>query len=282
MMRVRRLLLAMALVTLVAAVPVASASAAASPPQPGRFTPMMGHGRRVTFTPVSPDLVRPRATNQTSTVWGGWMDLADSNVKLYDVASQFNVPSSTCPRSGAVAYFWVGLDGWTDGTVEQAGIAVQCNGTTPEYYDWYEMYPNKPVAEFVVSRGDTVVASVSYDSANSRYYLEVDDKTNPNANFNVNLPCPSGPCNRSSAEVVAEDPGGGAAKGYYLANFRNVDFSETQVISNNGTIGGLVGNSLWSANEITMEYPGSTVMVQPGARSGSDGNAFIDTYKSDG
>src|SRR5579863_6488232 len=104
-MRVKRLFLAMALVTLVAAVPVASASAAARPPQPGRFTAFTGHGRRVTLTPVSPDLVRPRATNQTSAVWGGWMDLADSNVKLYDVASKFNVPSSTCPRSGAVAYF---------------------------------------------------------------------------------------------------------------------------------------------------------------------------------
>jgi hypothetical protein len=280
-MRVKRLLLAVALITLIAGVPVASASAAAGP-QPGRFTTFMGHGRRVTFTPVSPDLVRPRATSLTSQIWGGWMDLANTNVELYDVAAQFNVPATTCQRSGAVAAVWVGLDGWTDGTVEQAGIGVQCNGTTPEYYDWYEMYPNDPVAEFYVSPGNTVIASVSYNSTNGKYYLEINDKSNPNANFSVAESCPSGhTCDKSSAEVVSEDPGGGAAHGVYLADFHDVDFSNCEVISRDGTIGSLEGNSIWSANEITMEYPGSTVMVQPGSRTNSY-TAFDDTYKSDG
>jgi hypothetical protein len=238
---------------------------------------------------MRPPSVRPFYTNKTSKIWSGWMDLANTNVELYSVAAQFKVPTTTCTAAGAAASFWVGLDGWGNSTVEQAGVDAYCDiklpsgGYAPHYYDWYEMYPNNTVAEFYVSPGDTIDASVSYNPNDNKYYLQIDDTTHPGDNFSASAYCPGGyTCHKASAEVIAEDPGGGAPNGVNLANFGTVNFGSIQVISRNGTIGTLEGNNIWSANKITMEYPGTTVMAQPSDRTGSTNNAFSDTYKSAG
>lgn len=237
----------------------------------------------VHLRPPRSDPLPPRATSRTSQVWAGWMDLADANVQLYDVSAQFKVPTTSCPAAGAIAAFWVGLDGWTDNTVEQAGVDAYCvvstpSGYVPEYFDWYEMYPSNTVSEFYVSPGDTIDVSVSYDSGNGKYYLDVNDKTHPGANFSAPESCPARhTCNKSSAEVIAEDAGGGVAKGFNLADFHTVGYSAAEVISRSGTIGDLFGNSMWSANQITMKY-GSTVLAQPSARN-STNNGFSVAWK---
>jgi hypothetical protein len=242
--------------------------------------------RAATVVPSSASPV-PNATSRTSHVWAGWMDLANKGVQFQSVAARFTVPKVTCTAKGEEVDFWVGLDGWTDRTVEQAGVDAFCDihtgsGYKPEYTDWYEMFPHLPVTEHRVSPGDTIVVSVSHNSSGRTYLLEVDDRTHPANGFNISASCPSGhTCLNNSAEVIAEDPGGGPPKHVFLPNFGTVHFSEVQVISRSGTIGSLGGNSLWSANEITMEYPGKTVMAKPSARTSRD-TAFSVTYHSKG
>lgn len=59
----------------------------------------------------------------------------------------------------------MGLDGLTDGTVEQDGILAACAGTRPVYAAWYEMFPRPPVYKHITVRpGSSIVASVFYDS----------------------------------------------------------------------------------------------------------------------
>jgi len=62
--------------------------------------------------------------------------------------------------------FWVGLSG--TGTIAQLGTAANCNGTTPYYYSWWEMYPaaGVPVSN-VTEPGDHMHASVVYDGDNN-------------------------------------------------------------------------------------------------------------------
>jgi len=62
--------------------------------------------------------------------------------------------------------FWVGLSG--TGTIAQLGTAANCNGTTPDYYSWWEMYPaaGVPVSN-VTEPGDHMHASVVYDGDNN-------------------------------------------------------------------------------------------------------------------
>jgi hypothetical protein len=231
-----------------------------------------------------PDLsnptVMPDYTSSTSPHWSGWYDQADANVHLRFVAADMFVPTVTCSDSSQYAYFWVGLDGVKDTPVEQTGIAVFCTGTTAYYYSFWEMYPGGLVIGGQVSPGDDIEMSVYYNASFSDFSLSLTDLANSNANISAVQFCPSGQtCPRTSAEVIAEDPGAGPP-GLQLADFHEMGFAGITVTSQDGTHGTLEGNSLWSANMLTMAYNG-TVMAQPGPRT--DGStAFADTWQNAG
>jgi Peptidase A4 family len=274
-MKLRFPLIVIALAALSIGMPAVSASGAVRSAVPGPV-PVSSPG--VASTPL--------VSSFTSPNWAGWMDLAAKDAQVYKVTAQFDVPTTSCPAAKAASYFWVGLDGWTDKTVEQAGTAAYCNqksgsGYKAEYFDWYEMYPNKPVSEFFVDPGDKIIATVSYDSATGKYILQVTDKSRSGSNFRVVRPCPSGStCDKASAEVITEDPGGGPADGQYLANFHSVTFSHIVVTSGNGTVGGLGTNSQWTTDKVLMEYQ-SKLMAKPSERNTAL-TGFTVTYKSKG
>jgi hypothetical protein len=272
-MKLRILFTAIALAALSAAAPAVSASAAVRATHP-----------RAGADHQYPAALSPGGSPLTSTVWSGWLDDAHKNVQLYSVTSTFRVPRTTCPVKHAIAYLWVGLDGATDDTVEQDGIAAYCirsGGHSPEYYDWYEMFPKDPVAKHLVHTGDTIVATVSYDPRNHKYRLKVVDKTHPGADFSVSKLCNRGTtCHRSTAEIIAEDPGGGVVNGHFLADFHRVGFSHVRVVSRNGKVGSLRSNKDWTAFEIIMKYKGK-VMAVPSARRSGD-TAFSIAFKNKG
>jgi hypothetical protein len=274
-MKLRFTLVVIALAALFTGMPAASASGSLPP-------------AGATGVPDSPPAVisPPLVTTLTSPNWSGWMDLAATSAQLYKVTAQFAVPTTSCPAAKAASYFWVGLDGWTDQTVEQAGVGAYCiihsgSGYKPEYFDWYEMYPNKPVQKFTVDPGDIIVATVSYDAATSKYTLQVADKTRAAADFKLTKPCPSGStCDKASAEIISEDPGGGPASGQLLANFHKVTFSHVLVRSASGKVGALGSNSQWTADKIVMEYQ-SKIMANTSPRNATL-NGFTVTFVSKG
>ncbi len=249
-----------------AAAPSAAASATAPDPLPGN--------------------VIPDATQDHSAYWSGWIDDADSSVALRFVTATFKVPTVTCTSADSQVSFWVGLNGFGSSTVEQTGVAAVCgpgpDGPIPEYVSWYERYPDGVNVKAQVSPGDLIKVSVYFDSSTGNYDMALTDSDDSSADISVAKPCPSGhSCTNNSAEVIVEDPGGSPANGNILAKFSTVNFSNVAVTSRDGTHGTLEGNSLWSAHEMTMEYPGSTLMAQPSARQ--DGaTAFSDTWHSAG
>ncbi len=241
---------------------------------------------------TDPDV--PDARDSNSPTWSGWTDVGNKNVQLRYVTANFVVPTVTCSSPDQQVSFWVGLDGLNGSalpvsvnkTVEQAGVAVVCNistpsGTEPSYYSFWEMYApgsgHGPHVTEGVSPGDTIAVSVYYSSTTGDYHLALNDSNTATVNFNKTETCPSGnTCHNATAEVIAEDPGGGTAQSIDLAKFGTIKFSEVAVTSRDGTTGTLAGNSLWSANKLTMAVR-STVLAQPSARTDSN-TAFTDTW----
>ena len=72
---------------------------------------------------------------------------------------------------------WVGIDGFSSSTVEQTGSSADCDGSSVDYYAWYEMYPaNVVVINKTVEPGDSFTGTVTHTSGTS-YKLTLTDNT---------------------------------------------------------------------------------------------------------
>ncbi len=157
-----------------------------------------------------------------STNWSGY---AANGSTYTSVSASWVEPTGHCSSGRQYSSFWVGLDGFNSSTVEQTGSEVDCNGSTPVYYSWYEMYPAFPVNfSNTVRPGDHFTGSVTYNGSNS-FTLKLSDTTQGwSHTVNATL---SGAA-RSSAEVIAEAPS--SVSGVLpLANFGTVNFSGSTV-----------------------------------------------------
>jgi hypothetical protein len=149
---------------------------------------------------------------QGSATWSGYV--VAPRTALTNVAASWKVPAVVCRKTTApeAAVFWVGLDGWSDRTVEQAGVEAYCSGTTPVYTAWWEMFPSNPITQlFSVRPGDQISASVAYRS--SVFTITVTDLTLRRTST-IKARCATTTCKRSSAEWIAESPTYGAQIAY--------------------------------------------------------------------
>ena len=185
-------------------------------------------------------------------------------------------PSAACPsRKAQYSSFWVGIDGYNSGTVEQTGTDADCNGrNNPVYYAWYEMYPNPPVnLSMTITPGDTISAEVS--ASGNTFTLTIKDVTT-GASFTSSQALSSAA--KSSAEWVAEAPSSCIVQCQVLplANFGTVNFSGSYTTGNGHT--GSINDSAWSNDEIVMVTNGGRVKAQPSALS-LDGTSFSVAWK---
>ena len=116
---------------------------------------------------------------------------------------------------------WVGLDGFSNSTVEQDGTLAFCQGGTATYYTWWEMYPTNDIqlVGSSVAPGDKIVTSVKFAGGN--YTLKVTDSTHPANSFTAGRAVRHRPvtCANASAEWIAETVG--TLRGYAaVAEFR--------------------------------------------------------------
>jgi Peptidase A4 family len=142
--------------------------------------------------------------NQTSsTNWSGYAATGSAG-QFNSVSSSWTEPAADCTGSDdEYAAFWVGLDGYNSGSVEQTGTDSDCDGTTPDYYGWYEMYPADPVYfSNPVAPGDSMSASVTF-SGTETYTLVLTDSTQ---DWTQTITENESGLSRSSAEVITEAP----------------------------------------------------------------------------
>jgi hypothetical protein len=209
---------------------------------------------------VSPSLKHSSAkaangsvTGVQSVNWSGFADAESSTTqRVTYVSGHWTLPAVRCPtrpyqNSDAFIADWVGLDGVTNGTVEQLGSAAQCFEGVTYYYIWYEMYPNATVQEGTTAcindnvdcpqPGDQISASVKVtpgSSGNNNYTLTMHDYTTAGNNFSVTQSCAATTCLDSSGEWVVERPATLASFGIQilpLADYRFTTFERGDLVA---------------------------------------------------
>jgi len=184
--------------------------------------------------------------------WSGYADSESASSTISYVSGDWTMPAVHCPpapyqNQDAFLANWVGIDGFTNGTVEQLGTAAQCFEGVTYYYVWYEMYPAGTVEEGTAAcinnnvncpePGDRVSASVSVASAGSgenNYTLKLIDHTRPQESFSVTQQCAASTCADASGEWIVERPAVLPAFGVQilpLADFGKTSFSSGDVVS---------------------------------------------------
>jgi hypothetical protein len=96
-------------------------------------------GLIMSTAPGASATVRP--AGEPSTNWSGYVDTNSGGHTYSEVSGNWTEPTATCTSTNSDAAFWVGLDGFTSATVEQAGTLAVCGDGTASYYTWWEMYP---------------------------------------------------------------------------------------------------------------------------------------------
>jgi Peptidase A4 family len=212
--------------------------------------------------------------------WSGYVALPETGAtKTFKyVQGSYSVPSVNCSVTNyAFSYHWVGLDGWTDGTVEQDGVGSFCVSGSPVYFAWYEMFPAGPTDEFSVNPGDAITSSVTYDGSGN-YTMELVDQTSGQS-FDVGTTCAS-TCDNSSAEVITEGYTSAPYNG--TADFGEEHYDTAQVENAAGRLGGLT-NTKWSTIE-SIALGGTTgdIDTEPGPLfKATDESAFAVTWEQE-
>lgn len=136
----------------------------------------------------------------------GYVDTNSAGNTYQEVSANWTQPAITCGASDTIAAFWVGIDGYTSPTVEQAGTEAVCESGKATYYSWWEMYPGAPeVVGTTVKSGDKIAASVT--KSGSKYTLAVTDATHTADSFTVTQTCAPTSCVDTSAEWIEEPSG---------------------------------------------------------------------------
>src|SRR3989454_8549240 len=211
-----------------------------------------------------------------STNWSGYaVTGASGSVSIAKGSWVVPAIQGSCTVTAQYSSFWVGIDGFNSGTVEQTGTDSDCQNGASTYYAWFEFYPHPSflINGMTITPGDHMTAQASFSG---RSFTVTITDTTTGASFSTSARVTS--AQRSSAEWIAEAPSssGGVLP---LADFGTVSFSScTATVS--GTPG-TIGSFGAAVQQITMVSTSGAVKAQPSALSGS-GDSFSVTWKSSG
>jgi len=211
-------------------------------------------GRMKRPTGALPRTVKNQAS---STNWSGYAATGSAG-QFNSVSASWTEPAANCTGSDAeYAAFWVGLDGYNSGSVEQTGTDSDCNGSSPDYYGWYEMYPANPVYfSNPVSPGDSISASVTF-SGTETYTLVLTDSTQ---GWTQTITQNESGLSRSSAEVITEAPSSSSGV-LPLADFGTINYGGSSVngssMSDQNPTGIIIVDSSGTQQDTTSSMDGS-------------------------
>jgi len=245
-------------------------------------SPATGHAGPVHVIPGRPMIgsarpgpaIQPDASGRTLNVikssnWSGYAAHLPRKHVYHSVSASWVQPRARCAASTGdeFASFWVGLDGYNSTSVEQIGTDSDCDGTTPTYYGWFEMFPAASVVfQNPVLAGDHMSASVTFSGV-EKYTLVLTDATR---HWTRTIVRRNASLARSSAEVITEAPSSGATGAVLpLADFGTVRFSLIRV-------NGLVLNKE-TPSRIVM-YDSSGLPEDSTSLLGNAGGAFSNTW----
>jgi hypothetical protein len=200
--------------------------------------------------------------------WAGYVDVAGGVRKFSSVSGTCRVPKASCGTATTEESTWVGIDGQTNETVEQAGTYSDCQDGEPSYWAFYELWGYGslkddglallPASSDPVAPGDVVSATVSLSTG--KWVFRVRDVTagwHSSVPIAQRVPAPA----QESAEWVVEAPQICQPKCYTaLTRLSPVTFSDAAAIESgvSGTI------STWPTLALALES-GEVPLDQIGA-----------------
>jgi len=214
------------------------------------FHKYMSSHRPIVRSNAVPLVASGGATELGSFNWSGFADVEGGANTVSSVTGQWVIPYVQCPSGNyryqdAIIANWVGIDGFTSGTVEQLGSATQCFEGVTYYYVWYEMFPNGTVVEGTPAcinnnvdcpkPGDLISASVTV-AAGGNYTLSLTDFNRPQESFSVKAACDPSVCVDSSGEWIVERAAYPLPFGFQFISL--VDFFQTGFFNGALTSGG--------------------------------------------
>ncbi len=146
--------------------------------------------------------------------WGGVVVLASSlgyspaepvNTVYGQWTQPYVYPLANPPAGPQTVGFWVGIDGFNNGQVLQAGTAVTVNGNNVQHWAWTEWWTNPAVQikNFTVAPGDTITCLVCAPQSNHGFVSMMNERTQQAVSVGVNPP-PGVTSIGASAEWIVE------------------------------------------------------------------------------
>ena len=167
------------------------------------------------------------------------------------VSGVWIVPTLSSSTINTYSSAWVGMDGYSNGTVEQIGTGHDWVNGAQDNYAWFEMFPNsmQEIIGFPVNNSDLIGAIVQY-MGNNVFQLSLFNYT---ANVFTTIPTAlttSSTAQRTSAEWIAEAPS--SSQGVLpLAHFGNILFGNCATVING--IYGPINSPYWFNDPIAMK-----------------------------
>lgn len=192
------------------------------------------------------------------------------NNAVSDVKGSWVIPILSCTSTNTYSAAWVGIDGYSDNSVEQTGTEHDCVNGSASYSVWYEMYPKPSFrVNLPVRAGDVISAEVQYVGRN--FVLTLNNVTTGQT-FSKSQ---KSNAQRQSAEWIMEAPWSGGV--LPLSNFGTIPFSNATATINGHT--GSISDSLWQNDPITMTDSSANPKATPSSLS-SGGSSFSVTWNS--
>lgn len=188
-----------------------------------------------------------------STNWSGYV--AETNLtnpatnSVTAVSASWIVPTIKPSTGKTYCAIWVGIDGYSNSTVEQIGTEHDWSSGTVQHYAWFEMYPggSYSINGFPLNSGDVISASVAYSSKNV-FTMCLSNQTQKVATTIPTQYTTSTTAKRQSAEWIIEAPYMNSI--LPLANFGTVYMANCKATIKG--ISGLINNTAWANSPIEM------------------------------
>ncbi|MEI8365784.1 MAG: G1 family glutamic endopeptidase [Parachlamydiaceae bacterium] len=213
-----------------------------------------------------------------STNWSGYV--AQTSLtrpikgSVTSVAGEWNVPALTSSTNTTYCAVWVGIDGFSNGTVEQIGTEHEWYLGAQVNYAWFEMYPggSYELVGFPVNVHDLIGAEVNFLGGTTFQLIII------NYTRNVYTIVPksytkSAIAQRTSAEWVVEAP-------YYngilpLSHFGTIPWTNCAATMRGHS--GPINYNLWANESINMVTISNALKALPSSLV-SGGKAFSVTW----
>jgi len=188
-----------------------------------------------------------------STNWSGYV--AETNLtnpaanSVSAISASWIVPTIKASTNSTYCAIWVGIDGYSNSTVEQIGTEHDCINKKVQSYAWFEMYPggSYEINGFPLKAGDVISASVTYTAKNV-FTMILSNNTQKVSTTIPTSYTKSTTAKRQSAEWIIEAPYMNSI--LPLANFGTVYLANCKATING--VSGFINNNAWSNSGIEM------------------------------